>query len=255
MTYQRFNNLNGGSVARLRTMRAYVRQWNENPKHGSTLEGWREARKHGKGSIRISAHGPSFSRCGKYCNIPSDVLDGLRGAGYADETLSYLRHQGYYRDDECGAVYGTYRGQVWQLPARKGETLYLAGIVDADAEYAMLDCGAGKVSLFVDKDDAASAADSLAERMAEDGPEYCEQWQEARDLSYACEELREDLAEIRATVKAQCEVLRCLPALATGARITVQATLQRLCARFKGVLSELIEKRAQLLAHPRCDEV
>lgn len=215
-------NLNGGTVARIAKMRRYRDEWNAKQASGDKrysyctrlddgIAGILQARSHGIGSIRVSAHGPTFSECGNYASIPSDVLDGLRDCGTVPDILGN-RYGGWYADayqDE------TYTGNVWQLPARNGEPQFIAGYVERDSGYAVLDATRGRLTLFDDREDAARAADGLAERMAEREREHSERWQEAsrhdseredarRDLRYARRLARSAIRairELRATVK------------------------------------------------------
>src|SRR5690554_4252161 len=63
---------------------------------------------------------------------------GLRFVGFADELVQFgaIDHKGWYTDpDGFGEVY---RGAVWQLPARNGQCLYVAGFVDPCNEGAAL---------------------------------------------------------------------------------------------------------------------
>lgn len=151
------------------------------------------------------AHGPTFSEeRGGFANIPTSVLDGLRDCGAADRIIS-LRHTGWYRDAHCSE---TYAGHVWQLPARNGEPQYLAGYVDADAGYSVLDVSRGRIAIFSDKEDAARAADELARIHAEHEKEHNERWQEAHDKDEEREEAREELRGARQDARVVVKAFR-----------------------------------------------
>lgn len=147
---------------------------------------------------------------------------GLREVGFADDILS-LRHNGWYADayqDE------TYRGQVWQLPARNGRPQFVYGYADPCNEGAALICfdvELGDDSEGADaKREAARGADGLAESFAKSEREYSEAWQAARqwedlgdDMKAARGKARALVAELRAAIRegkqagaAICEALR-----------------------------------------------
>lgn len=134
-----------------------------------------------------------------------DTVDaGLRFVGFADELAPRaIQHKGWYTDpDGFGEVY---RGAVWQLPARNGECLYVAGLPDPYSEGAALidfdpiygepnDAGLG---LY-----AAHRADDIARVHAEREREYQEKWQAAQHvrslLEDICDARRQHTALIRA---------------------------------------------------------
>ena len=122
-------------------------------------------------------------RAGRIWRKPSPVRAGTAGPGtvYLEQPGSMLRfvgaahdivrvgHTGWYLDDEDGV---TIHGVVYQLPAQHGSERYLAGHSDAHNP------GAASLSLEIldDKDDAARAADAMAERVAADEREYQDAW-------------------------------------------------------------------------------
>lgn len=150
---------------------------------------------------------------------------GLREVGYADSILS-LRHNGWFADafqDE------TYRGEVWQLPARNGRPLFVYGYSDpcnAGAALICFDVERGEDSEGYDaKREAARFADSMAESFAEAEREYSEAWQAARQW----EDLADDMAKARA--KARALVVEMRAAIRAG-----QSASAAICEALKGQL-------------------
>lgn len=182
-----YDNLRGGSRARLAKMRRYADDWNNNPKR-STRINWRSALAHGIGSIKSDAHGGTS---GNYSAIPTSVLDGLRDIGDAADIIPSMRHTGWYADDLQDELYV---GHVWQLPSRDGEECYIAGYSERDSGYTMLCASNGRLETFDDAADAARAADGLAERNAEREREYQERWRAATDLD---DDISAKLAELQ----------------------------------------------------------
>ena len=177
-------------------MRAYVEKWNAdtvNPARQKFTRGAIEARRHGVGSIRVDSHGPCFSEDGKSAGVPACVMAGFRDVGVSSDILS-LRHNGWYMDAYCGE---TYAGHVWQLPARDGSPVYLAGYVEHESDYCVLDCTRGRISLFDCKEDAAHAADELARINAEREREHDERWQEVSRIADKREEARGIVKDMR----------------------------------------------------------
>ena len=221
------NNLNGGTVQRIAKMRRYRDEWNAKQASGDRryscrsrladgMAGILQARSHGIGKIGTNSHGPTFSECGNYASIPSDVLDGLRDCGTVPDILGN-RYGGWYADafeDE------TYTGQVWQIPSRNGESVYISGYVERDSGYAVLNASRGLIETFCsdpgedsyDKPDAlreaARAADGLAERNAERDREYSERWQEASRHDSERESAREDLRDGRLSARSAIRAIR-----------------------------------------------
>lgn len=95
---------------------------------------------------------------------------GLRVKGAAHDIIN-LRHTGWYSDDMQDE---TMHGVVLQMPASKeGFCRYLAGRSDPDNDgAALIDFS----TWYDDLDDAARAADDMAEHDAEQEREYQEAW-------------------------------------------------------------------------------
>lgn len=168
----------------------------------------------------------------------STADSGLRFIAWADELLG-LRHSGWYaREDHEGE---TYRGGVWQLPGRKGRARVVYGYAEFEGRGEV---NPGSAAICVsdiaetegpdDSDDirrseaardAARAADSLAERRAEESRDYDSAYQAGRGAAEhdaeaieARRELLPLMAELRPLRRsrfpmaplgrATCEVLR-----------------------------------------------
>jgi hypothetical protein len=133
--------------------------------------------------------------------------DHLRFTGLASD-LGRLGHNGWYVDsfqDE------TARGVVYQLPARNGKCLYLAGVADVYNAHkngsgpAMIEVREdGNPYVYDDKEDAARNADSLAEAYAESAREHdakqlaeTEIEDKTREIASTRNEIRELVGEMR----------------------------------------------------------
>lgn len=124
---------------------------------------------------------------------------GLRFVGFADELAPHaIKHKGWYTDPD-GFDGEVYRGAVWQLPARGGQCIYVAGFADPNNEgAALIDF---EPILTISK--AAYRADDTARIHAEREREYQqEKWraaQRVRDLlEDICDARRAHTALIRA---------------------------------------------------------
>lgn len=221
------DTLKGGTVARIAKMRRYRDEWNAKQASGDKRYSYRtrlndgiagilQARSHGIGKIGTYSHGPTFSECGNYASIPSDVMDGLRDCGTVPDIMG-SRYGGWYADafqDE------TYTGQVWQIPSRNGESVYISGYVERDSGYAVLNATGGRIETFCSdpgKDsydepdalhEAARAADGLAERHAERDREYSERWQEASRHDSEREDARSELKDARMSARSALRSMR-----------------------------------------------
>ena len=123
--------------------------------------------------------------------------EGLRFTDYCDQINNYIRHKGYYCDEFGDSIL---RGVVYQLPARKGKTQYIAGYSDPDNEGAAL---LNFNDIYDDENDAARSADQFAEREAENQREYNEAWQAGNQYARK----GEDLSTLR---KATIELLKAI---------------------------------------------
>jgi len=99
----------------------------------------------------------------------------FRFVGFADEVVR-LNHTGWFADEHGDTIY---RGVVFQLPARGGNTIYLAGAEWGESSRKGFDTGGGWIEIgprdmYESKEDAAHAANSIAEYAAEAEREYQE---------------------------------------------------------------------------------
>lgn len=234
--------LNGGSVRRLRELRARVER--HNAKHGGDKPGhtidWRTGRGW-IGRINGDAHGPRFHDDGRAASLPLSVMDGSRDVGKAHDIVR-LGHTGWFTDAYMSE---TMCGHVWQLPARNGEAVYLAGYADKNAGYATLCAARGNLETFAEKEDAARAADSLCESIAEREREYNEKRHAAREADEAADDKKDEMRAIRKDVRTCAATIRALRK--AGESILAVTHVERLDALrddHDEALRVLIEKRA-----------
>jgi hypothetical protein len=206
-------------------MRRYRDRWNADAGHverdtllKAGLAGALQARSHGIGNWSSYAHGigDQLQRAAAekrdHVSAPYELVDGWRDVGDSADIIS-LRHAGWYSDADGSE---TYRGHVWQLPARDGSPRYVAGYTEDQGGkfgtraggYVMLECERGALAFYDDKEDAARAGDGLAERMAEDAREYSERWQEASGHASDRYDARKDLKNARHAARVVVKALR-----------------------------------------------
>lgn len=120
-----------------------------------------------------------------YCK---EAGHGFRHVGYADEVCRHIKHTGWFTDNFQGE---RMRGIVAQIPAKDGTPRYVAGCEHSDWDCHTIDLD----TFYDDKEDAAKAADSMAESMAEQcrEDEYRESVK-AREVDNR-QAIRESLAE------------------------------------------------------------
>jgi hypothetical protein len=190
------DNLTGGTKTRIIRMKKWADKINASrAKHSPSVQPmpWQEAYRPKCGSTPI--HGPNFSEDGRRGFIPVQALEGLRQTGMAHDIVR-LKHTGWYADAYCSELYC---GQVWQMPARNGSPRYIAGYVEQDAEYAVIESEKGQFCIYDDKEEAARSADYLAEKCAERQREYSEAERAENDAM----ELKDDAkTAVHAIVKA-----------------------------------------------------
>lgn len=213
--------LNGGAPRRLARYKAraakHATDQRRLPQYRRAAEpgAWKEERwitPHGLGLNAPDDTGFHPFEDGRAANVAWGIVDGWRDVGDADAIVS-LRHTGWYSSaHECE----TYRGHVWQLPARGGVPQYVAGYVEHESRnddgrhggYVVLSCSGGRLDLFDCKEDAARAADGLAESRAETDREYSERWHAASEADSDREDAREKLANARANAREVIAALR-----------------------------------------------
>lgn len=149
---------------------------------------------------RINRTEPQVLRFGGHWIIPRELIGCWRSVGYADK-LARIDHQGWYADDDGGCMHGTYRGQVWRLPSRRGIALHVAGFIEPNTGCAILDASRGKLRTFELSCDAALAADELARIHAERDREFqtiADAECQAEDrMHLSVDEAREAIAALR----------------------------------------------------------
>lgn len=126
-----------------------------------------------------------------------DVPAYFRVVGYADDASEWIRHRGWYADNDCGLARGTCRGLVLQLPARDRAPRYLAAYAHTDNESAAL---VDMSTAHDDREDAARAADGLAEHHAEREREYDAAWQAGSRYAQLGDDIREERAALLAAL-------------------------------------------------------
>lgn len=120
---------------------------------------------------------------------------GVRFVDYADKINRWLHHEGWFLDpDDMGE---TVRGAVFQLPAKGGQERYLAGFQDPFGN----DAASIEVAVYDTKEEAARAADRLAEVYAEKEREYREAWNAGNRARALDEEVKETRAQLLALLR------------------------------------------------------
>lgn len=184
------NNLKGGTVLRLAQLRARAAKYN-------TV--WRAVRYAKCGYVE--AHGPYYVPGKDYATVPTSTLEGFRDVGDVSDVLGSRRfYGGYYAD-----VYGmeVYTGHVWQLPARDGKPQYIAGYIEQEGGYAVIEARGRNLELYDDKNDAAHAADELARIMAEQNRDYSELDQAHNDAMEEKDDAKTAVLNLTRAIKAQ----------------------------------------------------
>jgi hypothetical protein len=188
------------------------------------------------------ARAHSWTQCRWIENV--DAI-GLREVGFADEILS-LRHTGWFAD---AFQETTLRGQVWQLPARKGSPLFVYGYADAENPGAALVCFDIERGEHGEDDqakrEAARHGDSMAEAFAEAEREYSEAWQAARQWG----ELADDMAKARAKAKALVADMRAAIKAGQLASAAICEALRSQVRAYAGQWEEARTEREELAAN------
>ncbi len=136
----------------------------------------------------------------------------IRGSGdgnmpYFDRSL--VEHNGWYTDNYQNE---TVWGEVYQLPARDGKSIYVPSVSDPNNDGACIDFRAGTEDLT----DAIRWSDSMAEKWAEEEREY-----QAKDAAETRkEEIKAEITQLYADFKAlaretraNCKELTGMPAV------------------------------------------
>lgn len=197
---------------------------------------------------RHSALGAPFNGGLRWSESPADI--GLRFVGYADK-LARIDHTGWFTDEFQDS---TVRGVVYQLPGSNGAPRYLAGYDNADngaadkGGPAAIDFSTVWEGLPGERPeehgvvvDAARAADSLAERMAEKEREY----QAASSAGFAWADRGEEIASDRAALRALLAERRQVKAAGAAYPSICAALTDKARALISGI-ARLREERAEL---------
>lgn len=234
-----YNDLRGGSRARLRTMREYVARWNRDHvvSNGSRvmLESFRDARRHGIATISAGRHDGTMRRDGSKIYADSGALDHLRELSGDDQPRDYGR--GWYADAYCSE---TVTGRVAVLPSRKGERRFLAYVVWSDCDGITIDA-----DVYDCPRTAWNNADDMARRIAEDEKEHNEKWHEAREVQERQDNRREELRAARSEAVGLVTVLRELPQTASS-RATICAMIRECRERMAEALQGIADDAATL---------
>jgi hypothetical protein len=122
----------------------------------------------------------------RWVEKPADY--GLRFVGFADDVAARsIRHTGWFVGDECGEKA---RGVVFQLPARNGSPVFVAGIADPYND------GPAIVAFTHTTDDATTAAiwaDQIAESYADEERDN----QRVTSARIRFDELADNVAQVR----------------------------------------------------------
>lgn len=193
------------SADRLRALRAAY------PAPSGSPEGWTYDRGGGVGdpAYWFGAESPANVARNERGDVSYNYGEGIgadispsrpfRFVGYADEVRGVrIDHTGWYGDDE-GCGWSVFRGTVFRIPAKGGESRYLAGYEHGEstrkgfsAGFGSIDVG-GRGCIYDSEEEAARAADSLAENAAESEREY--QREEAERMREEEEEAERRAAE------------------------------------------------------------
>ena len=183
----------------------------------SSLDENGKARRNGGSHVRWVENASSLMRC----------------VGYADKIAQRINHKGWHSDNW---QYETYRGVVYQLPARNGHAVFVYGYADPCNDDCAILCFDND---YTDAVDAAYAADKFAEIHAEISREYRAKDQaEQRILSIADElaENRRALLTALAERRAACKIAAAGGAMAFPALLRV----------IKQGINDLLENRREL---------
>jgi len=203
-----FNDLAGGTRRRLNILKNEAAKMNSAKiKHyqtGELVDRYVNAGAYTWKNVRYRSLNRSYSsgrskHNRSYVCMELKTLEGLRDIGHSDDIVS-MRNRGWYCDifqDE------TYRGHVWQLPARDGLPVYIAGYIEIDAEYVVLSASNGRIDMTDDKDQAARWADELARVNAERQAEYSAADDAVQLAANDIEQYRDECRAIIKDLKAQ----------------------------------------------------
>jgi hypothetical protein len=133
---------------------------------------------------------------------------GFRFIGYADKLNNFIRHKGWYTDDDL--CLGTYRGAVFLTSGKSGKSRAICGYLESDNGGYVLDLSEtyeiepdfyGFGCHSYNANDAASFADDLAKREAEKSTEYNRDWFKGQQFNDNLDFIEYQKDELKAILK------------------------------------------------------
>ena len=143
---------------------------------------------------------------------------------WADK-IANLQHKGHYADAFQGE---TYRGIVIQISAHNGEARYLAGYVESQGDFVLIE----RDTVWTDQLGAAHRADQLAERNAEESREHDSAWQ-------AGSQYASNLSDIKTSRREALAILQSRKAIADP------VARQALADRVQSLIDDIAKLRAE----------
>jgi hypothetical protein len=170
-----------------------------------------------------------------------NVSRGLRLVGFADKVADEagshaIEHQGWFTDDDFQDE--VYRGVVYQLPVRDGETQFVYGYADPNND----DCALLCFEPFTDKLEAAKQADRFAELMAESERDY----RRADSARIKYDELADEIKQARTTALKIAAEMRAAKQSGVSAP-TICATLRSKILSLYRSIQKARKERAELM--------
>jgi hypothetical protein len=221
----------------IRTVWTYRSYRNQGATALTALELARKVAKDGRyGSYSPGGIGAGFKVGSSLCRwIDSPEDYGLREAGRADSLCRSIKHTGWYlsEDNETGE---TAFGVVFRLPARKGQSIFVAGYRTSYDDSGAAVC----FESTEDETQAAQWSDHIAEILAEKERDYNTAWQAgSRYSGYGS-----DISAIRQDILALCKDIK---ESGRSFRSAVCKTLRESISSKLQEIDRLRRKRAQLL--------
>lgn len=140
----------------------------------------------------------AFGLCGAWNGskrwVENTESFGFRFVDHCDQIARSIRHTGWFSDNYESE---TFRGAVWQLPSRKGATVFVYGYQDPNNDgAAFID-----FDFVADKEKAAYYADHLAQKKAEESKEFCAKDAAEQDIENAREAIHDNNKEALGLIK------------------------------------------------------
>lgn len=251
-----YDALNGGSRVRLARYRRNLESSLKTIRACRTPEqaeqfiasaGYVSPLRHRGAWLGDAVHGALFTDS-DYVALPASIADGFRDIGDSHDIVR-MDHTGWFKDADMSE---TICGHVWQLPARNGEPVYLAGYREPDSGYVILEVNGKRFATYDDKEDAARAADGLAERVADEEREYNERWHAAHDADTEADDAKQEMRDIRKRLRRVAATVRVLRnAHEDALAVAHLEDIQDMRDEHKTLLNTYIEKRATVARYAR----